>query len=264
MDDREAVTRALARHQWVREHGTPRVSTLVGEPAEVRAIWRAWLERPRHEAARADALTLAAPVDGDEGWLGRAAAEAFAAVGEAPARCVAILVDAARLEAWLAARCDRLAAFIAEGVIDVTAAAPAAGARPGPAPAAARPVPAIAPRPRSAAEAAMLAALEAVPATAGRFQLNQALSFAFGERAAEVDLVSRADAIAIEIDGYHHFTDPDHYRRDRRKDLLLQAHGYVVLRFLADDVLDDPRAAVDAVIELLGVRQGRAARQGRP
>jgi hypothetical protein len=261
MDDREAVARALARHQWVREHGTPRVSTLVGEPAEVRAIWRAWLERPGHEAARADALTLAAPVDGDEGWLGRAAAEALAAVGVEPTRCVAMLVDAARLAAWLAARDDRLAAFIAEGIIDVAAAAPAPTA---PAPPAIRPVPAIAPRPRSAAEAAMLAALEAVPATAGRFQLNQALSFAFGERAAEVDLVSRADAIAIEIDGYHHFTDPDHYRRDRRKDLLLQAHGYVVLRFLADDVLDDPRAAVDAVIELLGVRQGRAARPGRP
>ena len=28
----------------------------------------------------------------------------------------------------------------------------------------------------------------------------------------------------------------DAYRRDRRKDLLLQENGYVVLRFLADDV----------------------------
>jgi very-short-patch-repair endonuclease len=89
------------------------------------------------------------------------------------------------------------------------------------------------------------------------------VSFAFGGRGAEIDLLSRADELAIEIDGYHHFTDAEGYRRDRRKDLLLQAHGYAVVRFLADDVLADPRAAVGAVVELLGVRRGRQERQRR-
>ena len=33
-----------------------------------------------------------------------------------------------------------------------------------------------------------------------------------------------------------HFADADHYRRDRRKDFLLQRNGFLVVRFLADDV----------------------------
>jgi len=42
--------------------------------------------------------------------------------------------------------------------------------------------------------------------------------------------------IAIEIDGKQHLTDTNAYRRDRRKDVLLQENGYLVLRFLAEDV----------------------------
>ena len=33
-----------------------------------------------------------------------------------------------------------------------------------------------------------------------------------------------------------HLTDPVAYRRDRRKDQVLQEKGYLVLRFLAEDV----------------------------
>lgn len=33
-----------------------------------------------------------------------------------------------------------------------------------------------------------------------------------------------------------HLADPVAYRRDRRKDQLLQENGYFVLRFLAEDV----------------------------
>ena len=45
------------------------------------------------------------------------------------------------------------------------------------------------------------------------------------------------------------------YRRDRRKDLLLQENGYFVLRFLAEDVgvhLDD---VLDAILRTLSHRQ---------
>ena len=39
-------------------------------------------------------------------------------------------------------------------------------------------------------------------------------------------------------DGSHHFEDKDVYRRDRRKDELLQESGYFILRFLADDIMN--------------------------
>jgi very-short-patch-repair endonuclease len=109
---------------------------------------------------------------------------------------------------------------------------------------------------RSLAEATLFEALEATPATAGRFRLNESLAVRFGPLAAEVDLLSRADRIAIEIDGVHHFADPECYRRDRRKDLLLQTHGFVVVRLLAEDVVRDVRAAVTAVSQALAYRLG--------
>jgi very-short-patch-repair endonuclease len=40
----------------------------------------------------------------------------------------------------------------------------------------------------------------------------------------------------MELDGAQHLADPVAYRRDRRKDPLLQENGYLVLRFLAEDV----------------------------
>ena len=52
----------------------------------------------------------------------------------------------------------------------------------------------------------------------------------------EVDLLCKEKKIAVEIDGAFHFEDAEHYRRDRRKDFLLQKNGYLVLRFLAEDV----------------------------
>jgi very-short-patch-repair endonuclease len=109
---------------------------------------------------------------------------------------------------------------------------------------------------RSLAEATLFEALEATPATAGRFRLNESLAVRFGPTAAEVDLLSRGDRIAIEIDGVHHFADPECYRRDRRKDLLLQTHGFVVVRLLAEDVVRDVRAAVTAVSQALAYRLG--------
>lgn len=100
----------------------------------------------------------------------------------------------------------------------------------------------------------MFEALEATAATRGRFVLNESLSVRFGPNAAEVDLLSRGDRIAIEIDGVHHFTDLDRYRRDRDKDLLLQTQGLLVIRLLAEDVLRDPREGVQMVCRALAYR----------
>jgi len=52
----------------------------------------------------------------------------------------------------------------------------------------------------------------------------------------EVDLLCARTRVVIEVDGAQHMCDPEAYRRDRRKDALLQQNGYFVLRFLAEDL----------------------------
>jgi len=52
----------------------------------------------------------------------------------------------------------------------------------------------------------------------------------------EVDFLHQTIPLVIELDGGQHFANEDAYRRDRRKDALLQEHGYFVLRFLVQDV----------------------------
>ena len=90
---------------------------------------------------------------------------------------------------------------------------------------------------RSKAERALYEMLESWPETTGLFELNGKLDFRFGPRLAEVDLLCRALRIAIEVDGFFHFQSDEAYRRDREKDWELQRHGYLVLRFLAADIL---------------------------
>jgi very-short-patch-repair endonuclease len=246
----------------VREQGTPRVSALAGPPASGRSLWLDWLALSGR-AADPPAIRVE-PDRAPRTWLEGAAAEAIQLVERAPVRPVAIAASAAAFSAWLGERRDRAAALIAEGLIDL---APDREAAPGASPAGdpagtastgtASGVGAAAlSRARSLAELTLFEALAATRSTAGRFELNQLVGFHFGGRPAEVDLLSRGDRLAIEVDGPHHFADPDGYRRDRRKDLLLQAHGYAVVRFLAEDVLADPRAAVRAVCELLARRGG--------
>ena len=92
---------------------------------------------------------------------------------------------------------------------------------------------------RSAAERFLFDRLEDAPETTGLFELNGTIEARYGfARDLEIDLLARSLKLAVEIDGYHHFQDPDAYRRDRRKDLELQRQGFLVLRFLADDVVE--------------------------
>lgn len=233
----DAVLRKLARDQWVRFHGTPRITVLVGG-ARARALWTQWAA-----LAAPDALLL-------EGAFEARIREAAHAVTTAPARAVAVLVDAASLAAWRRGRDDRLAALVDEGTLVIADGAPDAAV--GGAHAGAAPFQLDA---RSAAEAALFEALEATPQTAGKFELNGNLSVRFGSRAAEIDLLARGARIAIEIDGIHHFADPECYRRDRRKDLLMQKQGLFVIRLLAEDVLRDARASVSVVCEVLAHQQ---------
>ncbi|GGI93695.1 endonuclease domain-containing protein [Legionella impletisoli] len=67
----------------------------------------------------------------------------------------------------------------------------------------------------------------------------------------EVDLLSMEDRIAIEIDGQQHLSSKDAYRRDRRKDWLLQENGYLVLRFLAEDVSKNLDIVLDTILRAI-------------
>jgi very-short-patch-repair endonuclease len=106
-------------------------------------------------------------------------------------------------------------------------------------------------RARSAAERFLFEFLESMTETAGRFELNAQLDFRLGPRLAEVDLLCRSPRIALEIDGYYHFRDPAAYRRDRTKDWELQRRGYLVLRFLADDVIRQLESIRDRILDAI-------------
>jgi superfamily II DNA or RNA helicase/very-short-patch-repair endonuclease len=118
-------------------------------------------------------------------------------------------------------------------------------------------------RARSATEAFLFRRLETLIETKGRFRLNVALPIAFdGFGSLEVDLLCEDARIAIELDGAQHLADPATYRRDRRKDQLLQENGYFVLRFLGEDVGKDLDLVLDSVLRAL-VRR-RAATKSEP
>ena len=107
-------------------------------------------------------------------------------------------------------------------------------------------------RARSASESFLYRRLETLAATTGKFRLNVELPIPFdGWGRMEVDLLCVPSRIAIELDGGQHFGDADAYRRDRRKDALLQENGYLVLRFLAEDVGKYLDQVLDAILRAL-------------
>lgn len=111
-------------------------------------------------------------------------------------------------------------------------------------------------RARSATEAFLYRRLQTLSETAGRFKLNVRLPIPFdGAGETEVDLLDEEARIAIELDGPQHLADVEAYRRDRRKDLLLQEAGYFVLRFLAEDVGKRLDCVLDAVARVLAARR---------
>lgn len=89
----------------------------------------------------------------------------------------------------------------------------------------------------SQAERFLFEQLNTHPPTAGLFRLNVELPFRHGNRPGEGDLVADRLKVVVEVDGLHWHLNPEQYRRDRRKDWLYQTHGYLVLRFLAEDVV---------------------------
>lgn len=246
----ERLLRRFARDRWVRLHGTPRITVLAGA-RPLLELYRSWVSF----AAMPAKLYRDRDVD-------RAVRDACSHAIARPEDTVAVHTSMTALARWRAGRHDRLDAMVDEGLV-------CDEREPSERRSSSRRVTqrSVAPRDRrvrtralprldarSAAEWALFEALEATPATAGRFRLNESLSVRFGAAACEVDLLARGDQIAIEVDGYHHFTGRDAYRRDRRKDLLMQQQGLLVIRVLAGDVIADPRPAVRMVLDALASR----------
>jgi very-short-patch-repair endonuclease len=116
-------------------------------------------------------------------------------------------------------------------------------------------------RARSASEAFLFRRLETLPESRGRFRLNSELPIAFdGAGQMEVDFLCAGAALVIELDGAQHLNDADAYRRDRRKDTLLQQHGYFVLRFLAEDLGKHLDSVLDTILATL-VNRGNAQKR---
>jgi len=116
-------------------------------------------------------------------------------------------------------------------------------------------------RARTATETFFYRHLETLPETAGEFQLNVDLPISFdGRGQMEVDFLNEKARIVVELDGAQHLTDPDAYRRDRRKDALLQQQGYLVLRFLAEDVAKDLDSILESILRSLANRRNKTGR----
>jgi hypothetical protein len=230
--------------------------------------------------------------DGDAaaGWLAEAAATALHLGDAVPGLLVGLAAEQPRVDAYLAGPASHVSARARAGLITVPApvapqaAAPDAPERtrwvrlgleqervaPGVLAAFDEAVRLLAAadssadaetreRARSKAEQLLHDYLAGHAETAGLFELNGLMPFDFGNRPAEIDLVCRQLGVAIEIDGYFHFRDPDGFRRDRRKDVLLQSHGFLVVRFLAGDI---PARLSEIMTDILDVVRARKQRQG--
>jgi superfamily II DNA or RNA helicase/very-short-patch-repair endonuclease len=115
-------------------------------------------------------------------------------------------------------------------------------------------------RARSATEAFLYRRLETLAETKGRFALNTKLPIPFdGMSSLEVDLLCSDARVSVELDGAQHLGDPVAYRRDRRKDQLLQENGYLVLRFLAEDVGKELDMVLDAILRSISNRASRVS-----
>ena len=118
-------------------------------------------------------------------------------------------------------------------------------------------------RARSASEAFLYRRLRSLAETRDLFRLNVSLPIAFdGWSSLEVDFYSARLRLALEVDGDQHLGDRDAWRRDRRKDALLQENGCMVLRFLAEDFGLDLDRVLDAILRAVAFRRRAAESAG--
>ena len=109
---------------------------------------------------------------------------------------------------------------------------------------------------RSASEAFLFKRLETLEATRGQFRINVDLPIPFNQCGTmEVDFLCESLKLVVELDGTQHLQDEAAWRSDRRKDLLLQQHGYLVVRFLTTDIGKELNAVLDSLIATMSHRK---------
>ncbi|GMU01182.1 hypothetical protein KH5H1_53020 [Corallococcus caeni] len=200
-----------------------------------------------------------------------------------PALAVACAVSSEALGAFLAGGETRLKALVREGVLEVPE--PASGAegavatleeleREGASEARRAQAAEVAlaahtsarslseDRVRSTYEAYLRDRLAEHPTTAGVFKPNAPVDTG-GPRPWEVDFLSRELRLAVEIDGYYHFSDRERFRRDRRKDLDLQRAGYWVYRIHGDDLVPRLEEILQTLNTLIDARRRELAGRER-
>ena len=111
-------------------------------------------------------------------------------------------------------------------------------------------------RARSASEAFLYRRLETLPELSGKFRLISELPIQFDANGKmEVDFLCAEAKLVIELDGAQHLGDAEAYRRDRRKDSVLQQHGYLVVRFLCEDLSKRLDEVLDTILRALTHQQ---------
>jgi hypothetical protein len=178
----------------------------------------------------------------DERWLERAVVTAAELVACLPAQSVAVTAPGELVTRVLGTHRQGAAWTMArQGLVTVDA---LAVRRPG--------------RARHSTMRVLFDALATDPRTRGRFELEGKVATKEGP-AIDVALVARDARIAVELDAWYHFHDPEGYRRDRVQDARLQRAGYFVLRFPAEDVDDRLASTIEQLaIALAGRRAVRA------
>ena len=220
---------------WLRRPAgsAPDLTTAPVRPGELLAI--------ACDLASPTAVLLFHPTP-DERWLERAIATAAELIAYLPAHSVAVTAPAElvarvlggdrRGAAWTMAR---------QGLVRVEALA--------------RRLPG---RARHSTMRVLFDALARDPRTRGRFELDGKVATADGP-GIDVALVTHDARIAVELDAWYHFHDPEGYCRDRVQDTRLSRAGYFVLRFPAEDVDERlPSTIEHLAIALAGRRAVRA------
>jgi very-short-patch-repair endonuclease len=98
--------------------------------------------------------------------------------------------------------------------------------------------------------------LEAEPVTRNLFEADAQLPLVLAD-ASTVDLACASLRVAIELE-QPSFAPA---RRDRKRDLWLQTHGFVVARFFADEIVDESSEVVQAIVQLVLRRAPSAPRE---
>lgn len=172
-------------------------------------------------------------------WLERAIETAAELVESLPGRAIAVNAPGELAASVLRGRFEsRAMALARQGEVPLAARAPRA---PDPA--------------RRRAAQALHAALSKDPRTAGLFEPAVQVPTHDRDRTVVVDLIARDALLAVEIDDWYLFRDPQAYARGRAKDIWLERAQFFVMRFLVEDVDERIGQTMDEIAIALAGRR---------